>query len=154
MRSRQRRLAGLALAGVIFGADQWLKYCVSTNMELGESIVLLGPLRLTYVHNTGAAFSLLAGNTALLAAFSAFILGGIGWLIFKAGPQDIKMTLTLAALAGGASGNLYDRAVHRYVVDYLDVGFWPVFNLADIAIVFACGLLVWQVWQKERGSGG
>lgn len=144
----------LIAALVVFGADRWLKNYIVETMELGQSLPLLGPLRLTYVHNTGAAFSLLVGKPLLLAAFSAVVLLGIAWYLYKLGAKDPNISLTLAILAGGAAGNLYDRLIHNYVVDYLDVGFWPVFNLADTAIVLACAALVIQVWRKERASSG
>jgi signal peptidase II len=144
----------LIAALVVFGADRWLKNVIVESMELGQSMPLLGPLRLTYVHNTGAAFSLLAGNPLLLAGFSLLVLVGIIVYMFKLGGNEPKITLTLAILAGGAAGNLYDRVMHSYVVDYLDIGFWPVFNLADVAIVLSCAALVFQVWYKERASSG
>lgn len=149
----KRRTVLFIAAGLAFSvlcADQLLKLLTVKSMALGDSITILGPIRLTYVHNTGAAFSIMTGKPMLLAVFSLAVLAGIAYYIFKLSQDETKIPFILAVLAGGAAGNLLDRLRQGYVVDYIDIGFWPVFNLADIAIVVSCFALVFFVWQKER----
>lgn len=104
-------------------------------MFLGESIPQEGIVRLTYVANRGGAFGLFANQTFLLA-LTAFI-GIVVILLYYRCPlfQNPLLEMGLSLQLGGAIGNLVDRVRFGYVVDFVDLGWWPVFNLADSAIV-------------------
>lgn len=99
---------------------------------------------LQYVRNTGAAFGLLQGNAELLAALSVVVVVGLVWLIFAEMTSDLWKVLASGLLLGGAIGNLIERVRDGYVTDYIAVGPWPRFNLADSAITLAVSIFV--VW--------
>lgn len=122
--------------------DQVVKAFVSSKMILNQSVILIkNLLSLTLVHNIGAAFSLFSGNQYVLisVAIAAILL-----LILYIRAQDLideVDTFTYALLFGGIMGNLIDRIVHGYVIDYISFNFgsyyFPVFNIADICIVLS-----------------
>ncbi len=129
------------LAGGVLLLDRLSKYLVAQLLSPGESFPLTGFLSLTRVHNPGGAFGVLAGGGRLFVVISAGValwLGvGLwrGWLPGR--PARLGGTLLLA----GAAGNLIDRLAYGYVVDFLDLGWFPVFNLADAAVVVGAALL-------------
>ncbi|MBE0481797.1 MAG: signal peptidase II [Dehalococcoidia bacterium] len=115
--------------------DQVSKFLIRHFMTPGESIPAEGLFRITYTTNTGGAFGLFANHTFLLAAIAV-----IGIIIFAVYLKSIPLHLGwlkvgLGLSLGGAIGNLVDRLRIGEVTDFIDLGFWPVFNLADSAIV-------------------
>lgn len=132
------------IVGILFIAmivlDQVTKAIVRDGMFLGQSIPVLGNfLRLTYVENPGIAFGIRVGNSNLFTFLS--IIASIGIIVYLVThwkePMGIKAGLAL--ILGGAFGNLIDRIRFQQVVDFIDVGIrnvrWPVFNVADSAVV-------------------
>ena len=123
----------LLLAACIAG-DQLLKYWVVRHLEIGQSAAFLpGLVRLTRLHNTGAAWGSFSGSTALLTAVTAVLLVAVAWLVLK---KVIRHPLGLCAamlVLGGGIGNMIDRICRGYVVDMFDLEFmsYPIFNLAD-----------------------
>ncbi len=129
----------------MLAADQVTKILLVRAMTPGASLPLLPPfLHLTYVQNTGAAFGFGRGHPLLFIVFSLIV---IGWLI-----RELLRPIPLPRLAlwgcalvlGGAAGNLIDRLQLGYVVDFIDLRVWPVFNVGDSAITIGVALLVWQ----------
>ncbi|MGB9612827.1 MAG: signal peptidase II [Candidatus Margulisiibacteriota bacterium] len=115
--------------------DQLIKILVHQKMFLGQSSPLLGNiLRLTYVRNTGAAFSLLVGFSPYLMIVGLVISLIVIYIHYRVPANDTFLQVALAFILGGSLGNLVDRVLRGYVIDYLDLTFWPVFNLADIMI--------------------
>lgn len=144
-------LKHLATGFSIIMADQLSKLYINGNFVEGESIPLIKSLLyLTLVRNPGAAFGLLANQKWLL------IIVGIGalsvtwiWrhqLSKRSGLVRWGVTLALA----GAMGNLIDRIRLGAVIDFIDLTFWPIFNIADIAIVCGIALLFWEVLMDGR----
>ncbi len=147
-------LAG-ALCALVVGADQAAKAIAEANLTVGEKVDLLGPLGLTLTHNRGVAFGLAGGAGAPLVLLALVALGVVGYL-FARDPTRPWMWVATGLLAGGAIGNLVDRVAADAVTDYIDIGSWPAFNLADIAITFGIVLLVLlylREAEKEPGSG-
>lgn len=135
-------VAALFIAAVIFVADQFLKLLVESSMYLQESIpVIEGALHLTYIENSGGAFGLLAGSQIILMLGSAVALAVVTWMLLSQ-PPTRTMVLGGGLVLGGAAGNLLDRVASGGVTDYLDLRVWPIFNLADVAIVCGVALLV------------
>jgi signal peptidase II len=144
---RIARLPETVLFFGILGLDRATKVIVAQGMHLYQSIPIIpGFFHLTYLRNTGGAFSLLAGwdsplRRAFFIAVSLFALGVMAWIYRKVRAGGLGSRLALAAIAAGALGNLYDRALFGEVVDFLDVfvgaHHWPAFNAADSAI--SCG---------------
>lgn len=123
-------------------ADRLSKLAVMKHMTEFQSIsVIPHVLWLTYVHNTGAAFSLFQRGTAILAAISAMVVVAVVWASRHPLTSGRWFRVGLGLVLGGALGNLYDRLFYRSVVDFLDVRVWPVFNVADSSIVVG-GILV------------
>lgn len=131
--------------------DQGTKWFVRTGMDLNSTIpVIEGIFSLTYIQNTGAAFSILQGKTLFLAGMQILVIVTI-FIYATVKRKSLHWTLmtSLAMIVGGGIGNLIDRMVHGYVVDFFDVHFWPIFNVADISVCVGCGFLVLYVFFIE-----
>ncbi len=133
-------LAGILCAVVVAG-DQAIKERVEAQLVPGEVVDVIGPLKLTLAHNTGVAFGLAGGAGVGLVLLTVGALAVIGYL-FSRKPERLGMWVAVGLLAGGALGNLVDRIRADAVTDYVDVGSWPPFNLADVAITCGVVLLV------------
>jgi signal peptidase II len=130
----------------ILAFDQFLKTLVHRSMGVGQSLPFLGKIiKLTYVRNTGAAFSLFPGYSFYLLLISLLAVGVIIYFHRHISHKDYFLQVALAFILGGSLGNLVDRFSRGYVVDYIDFGFWPVFNLADIMINVGVVLLAYRL---------
>lgn len=131
--------------------DQILKFLVRITMELNQSIPVWNQvLHLTYIKNYGAAFSMLQNQRLLLlVTTSILILGMFCYLARKYRTLHPCMKLSMSLIIGGGIGNLIDRALLHYVVDYIDFRVFPVFNAADIAVTVGCGLLILYIMVLE-----
>jgi len=138
--ARAWSLAGI-LCAVIVAGDQAAKARIEADLIPGEVVDVLGPLKLTLAHNTGVAFGLAGGAGIGLVAATLGALALIGYL-FSRKPERPWMWVAVGLLAGGALGNLVDRIRADAVTDYVDIGSWPPFNLADVAITSGVLLLV------------
>ena len=140
-------------------ADQYTKYLVSSNMTENQTIALFpGVFDLTYVRNTGAAFGMLAGKQTLLAIVTGIMLTALTVYAISQRKKIPKLeTISLALIVGGGLGNLITRLLYKYVIDFFNFYFWPVFNVADICICVGCALLMLSVLilepRKEKRSG-
>lgn len=140
-------------AFLIAAADQLVKFLVHKNLLLGQSLPLVGKfLSLTYVRNTGAAFSLFVGFSSYLAVIGALVSLVVIYLHYKLPAKNHLEQFSLAIILGGSLGNLIDRIFRHYVIDYIDVGFWPVFNLADTMINVGVFLLVIKTLTQYNSS--
>ncbi len=133
----------LQLAAIVFLLDQLTKFLVRAYLPFGYSFPFDGLFRITHVHNTGSAFGILQGqNTPLIFVSVIGIL--VLALIYRSQPRPTNLLrLSLGLQIGGALGNLLDRLRLGWVTDFIDVGAWPVFNLADASIVTGLVLLGW-----------
>ena len=133
----------LQLAAIIFLMDQFTKFLVRELLPFGYSYPFDGFFRITHTHNTGSAFGILQGqNTPLI--FVSFVGIFVLVMIYRSQPRATNLLRTSLALQiGGAFGNLLDRLRLGSVTDFIDVGAWPVFNLADASIVTGLILLGW-----------
>jgi len=138
--ARAWSLAGILCAAIV-AADQAAKARIEADLVPGEVVDVLGPLKLTLAHNTGVAFGLAGGAGIGLVVVTLGALALIGYL-FSRKPDRPGMWVAVGLLAGGALGNLVDRIRADAVTDYVDIGSWPPFNLADVAITSGVLLLV------------
>jgi signal peptidase II len=155
MTKNSTRAAYLLMALVVVLLDRWTKHTVAQRIALYSHIQIIpGFFRLTHTENTGAAFSLFADSTApwktgLLIAFSLVALAVVSVLLWKNDHAQFVTGIGLSLIMGGALGNLWDRLTSGRVVDFLLFYYrryqWPVFNLADSAIVIGAGLLVIEI---------
>lgn len=155
--SEKRELTGwLSLAGLIIVLDQISKLWISSHFIYGESLRVTAFFNLVLAHNTGAAFSFLndAGGWQRWM-FSAIAIVAAVWIV-RLLRQHAQQTLFCAALTlvlGGALGNLIDRVVYGYVVDFIDIYYidwhFPAFNVADSAISVGAALLLLDSFKKK-----
>ena len=126
------------LLAVCIGGDQLLKWWVTSHLDVGQSAPLLpGIIRLTRLHNTGAAWSSFSGKTGLLAAVTIVLMAAVVYLVVKKIVRHpLGLTSAMLVLGGGA-GNMIDRLCRGYVVDMFDLTLfsYPVFNFADCCVV-------------------
>jgi signal peptidase II len=141
-------LAG-ALSGAVLLLDQALKAVVEGELVPGEQVDLLGPLGLTLAHNEGVAFGLAGGSALPLVAFAVLALGFVCFLLAR-NPTTPGMWVAVGLVAGGALGNLVDRLRAGEVTDYVEVGSWPPFNLADVAITVGVAVFALIFLREER----
>lgn len=132
------------IIAIIVALDQVTKYLIQANMQMGQSSAICGDLfYLTYIHNYGAAFSLLQNHTGLLIAFPSAVTLVVMVMMAKMRKKaHWTLLLSMALIAGGGVGNLIDRVAYGYVVDFFDFRIWPIFNVADIAVCCGCAFLV------------
>ena len=148
-----RRWNILLIALVIVVLDRVLKIWVAGTMLVGQSITVIPHvLWITYILNSGAAFSLLRHSTFLFVVVAFILLIGVGYVAWRVRDLTGRAIWGLGLLAGGAAGNLWDRLISGRVIDYIHVRFWAVFNLADSAIVVGMLLLVWEYWRRQDGE--
>ena len=157
-----RWMRWLALSAAVIALDLATKAWVSASFQLGESRELLPIFNLVLAHNTGAAFSFLAGAggwqrwlfTAITVVISVALVIGL-----RRNDTKPLIATAFALVLGGALGNLYDRLTLGYVVDFLDFHWgrahFPAFNVADSAITVGVALLLWDsVRPAQRTIGG
>lgn len=145
----------LRIALVTLLLDQATKLLVNFLLPEGESVVLLpGVLYFTHVRNYGAAFGLMNNRTGLFILVTVVAIAIIV-LAYRRLAADRRATLrwALALQFGGALGNLIDRLRAGYVTDFIDLRIWPVFNLADVAIVAGVFLLCWEMLRSAQEGG-
>ncbi|MEW4981928.1 MAG: signal peptidase II [Cycloclasticus sp.] len=148
----------LSLVVIVF--DQASKFWVVSHFELYESLRLLPSLNLTYVRNTGAAFSFLSSAGGWQRWFFV-VIALVATLVLSIWLARLKsserwMAVTLSLILGGAVGNLYDRISYAYVIDFIDVYYktwhWPVFNVADSAISVGVVMMLIDIFRAKDSS--
>ncbi|MGI6648082.1 MAG: signal peptidase II [Bacillota bacterium] len=137
------------IAAAALAADQIIKYLVQTHLIPWESLPIIpGILHLTYVRNPGAAFGMFANWTWVFVLVSLAVIGLLVFLYPRIANQGRLFQLALALEAGGATGNLIDRLRFGVVIDFIDFRIWPVFNIADMAIVTGAVLLAYTILKQ------
>jgi len=150
-RRQPRFLVYLLVFLAVLVVDQATKAVVRV-LAVGESIqVVPGVLWLTHAQNTGASFSMLTGSNILLLWFSLFVLGLLLYWHDQFTTVVEKTCYTL--IFAGLVGNLTDRVLFGAVTDFFDLGWWPVFNIADSALVAGVlGLVAYELFRKKRAQ--
>jgi signal peptidase II len=145
-------------AVLVLGCDQLIKYLVVRHLAGRPPVRLIGDfLELRYATNSGGAFSLLTGAPVFFALMAIVVIAGI--LYASRHARGLPIAVALGLLLGGAVGNLLDRLLRGdhplrgEVVDFIKVGPWPLFNLADSCIVIGGILLALLLGRPERGDG-
>ena len=128
----------------VFISDQITKYAVYKNMSLGESIPAEGIIRITYARNTGMAFSLFENFGIILLILSLIIASILIIYLFTIDKPRILIRVFSGLVIAGALGNILDRIRFGYVNDFIDVGWWPVFNIADSSITIAIAIYIFD----------
>jgi signal peptidase II len=143
-------VALLAVALAALFADQLTKHIVSSRLALGEEVAVLGPFSIHHVQNSGIAFGLFASATS----FVIFLTGiAVAWMLLffaRSGARHPILPVGLGLVIGGSGSNLVDRVRLGHVTDFLDLRFWPAFNLADTFIVVGVAVLLVTLVTTER----
>jgi len=137
----------------LLAADQFSKWFVASRMTQGESIPVIEPVfYITYVMNPGAAFGMLPYKTVFFVTVTVIVLLGIIFFARRIPATKVLLKTGLALQVGGAVGNLIDRLRFGQVVDFFDFRVWPVFNIADMGIVFGVGILFIELMRDDWGK--
>ena len=152
----------LGWSAVVFVLDQLTKHAVTANFQYLETRYVFSWFNLVLAHNTGAAFSFLASASGWQREFfigvTLLISGVLLWML-RSNQGNRLLSLALALVLGGAAGNLYDRILHGYVIDFVQwhvAGYyWPAFNIADSAICLGAALLIFDsIKQPQPDDAG
>ena len=133
--------------------DRIIKLVCLSNLDIGDGISIIDNISsITLVTNTGAAFSLFSSNTLFLIILSFIVIGIIYFFFIKDQKLSNFMQITYGILLGGIIGNLIDRIIYGYVIDYLNFSFinFPVFNFADICIVISIIILIINILKGDK----
>ena len=149
--ARPRHWAALgAIAAAAIVADQLTKHVVASQLWLDENVKVLGPFSIHHVQNSGIAFGLFAQATGVVIVLT---LVAIGWMIVyfsRSGARHPLLPVAVGLLIGGSISNLADRIRLGHVTDFLDLRYWPAFNLADSFIVIGVAILLGALVSADR----
>jgi signal peptidase II len=132
-------LGSIALAAI--AADQLTKQVVASALAFGESVHIAGPFSIHHVRNSGIAFGLFSDATSIVIVLTALAVAWMVLFFARSGQRHPVLPVALGFVLGGSSSNLLDRIRLGHVTDFLDIRYWPAFNLADTFIVVGVAIL-------------
>ena len=144
------------IAAIIVGFDQWTKWLVRTHISPGESwlpasLQWLSPYaRIVHWYNRGAAFGMFQEGNMVFTVLAFVVVVAIIYYYPQISSVDWPLRLAMSMQMGGAIGNLVDRLTIGHVTDFISIGKFPVFNIADSSISIGCVVLLLGVWWQER----
>ena len=144
------------IAAFIVALDQWTKWLVRTNIPAGESwlpdsLLWLSPYaRIVHWYNRGAAFGMFQQGNMVFTVLAFIVIAAIIYYYPQISTADWPLRLAMSMQLGGALGNLIDRIKIGHVTDFISIGTFPVFNIADSSISVGCVVLLLGVWWQER----
>jgi signal peptidase II len=151
-------LSLIGVAGTIIALDQWTKWLVRENIEFGaqwlpEGLSWLSPYaRIVHWYNSGAAFGMFQNGNLVFTILAFLVIGAIIYYYPQVESDDWTLKLAMGMQLAGAAGNLMDRLMRGKVTDFISVGVFPVFNVADASITVGVVVLLLGVWAKERSD--
>ena len=152
MPERSDAVTLIAITSSVVVTDQLTKFLLTSAIDtgrMGSQVGLVdGWLTLEYTENRGAAFGLFSGLELILASASVAILATLLWSFFRQARPPSRQTVATGAIVGGALGNLIDRVRLGHVIDFVSVGPWPNFNVADSAITIGVLVLAWGMTRQ------
>jgi signal peptidase II len=146
------------IAGIIIGLDQWTKALVRANIPLAGDwlpgwLAWLKPYaRIRYWYNSGAAFGFFQNGNTIFSILAIIVDGFIIYYFPRASRKDWWLRLAMAMQFAGATGNLIDRVIFHHVTDFISVGNFAVFNVADSSISVGVAVLILGIWLKEQAD--
>jgi len=143
-------LAAVALAGL--GADQLTKAIVTSRLDLNDEVHVLGPFSIHHVTNPVIAFGLFASATPILVLLTSLAVAWMLYFFARSGSRHPVLPVALGLVIGGSVSNLVDRVRLGHVTDFLDLRYWPAFNLADTFIVVGVAALLLALVASDRNS--
>jgi len=139
-----------AIAAAAVTADQLTKHVVASELVLDEDVNVVGPFSIHHVQNSGIAFGLFASATGFVILLT---LVAVAWMLvyfYRSGARHPLLPIAVGLLIGGSLSNLTDRVRLGYVTDFLDLRYWPAFNLADSFIVVGVAILLGALVAADR----
>lgn len=141
----------ILIASLVIIIDRLAKFLVFNNLFERQSIEVIPKIfHLTLVLNTGAAFGLFRDKNQFFIVTSFIVIALILLYVWLGRCRDLVMLSALGLILGGAIGNLVDRMIFGYIIDFLDFRVWPVFNIADSSITTGAGLLILRIFFNKR----
>jgi len=146
----------IGVAGVIIALDQWTKWLVRENIAFGSQWLPAGwewlspYARIVHWYNSGAAFGMFQNGNLVFTILAFIVIGAIIYYYPQVEANDWTLKLAMGLQLAGAAGNLIDRLMMGKVTDFISVGVFPVFNVADASISIGVVVLLLGVWIKER----
>jgi signal peptidase II len=138
------------VAAITLLLDQVTKAVARASIPAAGIPLLPGVFDLTLVRNSGGAFGVMSGRQLLFIVTTVVVLGGVAAVWIRYRPRELYVATALGLVVGGALGNLVDRVLAGQVTDFLYVHLWPVFNVADSAVVVGVGVLVvWLLFKPD-----
>ncbi len=144
------------ITGISVALDQWTKWWARANIEFGgqwlpDWLAWLGPYaRFVHWYNSGAAFGMFQNGNLVFTILAFVVIGAILYYYPRVENSDWTLRLAMGLQLGGALGNLIDRLMMGKVTDFISIGAFPVFNIADASISVGVAVLLLGVWLKER----
>lgn len=146
IKRRKKFTINILLFFIVFLFDQITKFYATSYLETGKSVSIFGGiLDLTLVKNTGGVFGIFQGLNNFYIFLSIIFLIFIGIYYKKFSQEKLLLEIGLIVIIAGAVGNLLDRIRYGYVIDFIDIKVWPVFNFADVGIVCGCMLILYSL---------
>jgi signal peptidase II len=148
----------IGLGGVIIALDQWTKWLVRTRLPfqatwLPDGLNWLSPYaRIVHWYNSGAAFGSFQNGNLVFTVLAILVIAAILYYYPRIEASDWSLRLAMCFQFGGAGGNLVDRLMMGRVTDFISIGTFPVFNVADSSITVGVMILLLGVWLKERAE--
>jgi signal peptidase II len=146
----------IGVAGTVIALDQWTKWLVRTNIEFGAQwlpagLEWLSPYaRIVHWYNSGAAFGMFQNGNLVFTILAFIVIAAIIYYYPQVEAEDWTLKLAMGLQLAGAAGNLIDRLMVGKVTDFISIGVFPVFNIADSSITVGVIVLLLGVWFKER----
>jgi len=146
------------VAGVSIALDQWTKWWVRENIEFGgqwlpDGLMWLSPYaRIVHWYNSGAAFGMFQNGNLVFTILAFIVIGAILYYYPSVEAEDWTLKFAMGLQLGGAAGNLIDRLIMGKVTDFISIGIFPVFNIADASISVGVVVLLLGIWLKERAE--
>jgi signal peptidase II len=148
----------LSIAGIIVALDQWTKWLVRVNLPFQATwlpgwLNWLSPYaRIVHWSNSGAAFGMFQNGNLIFTTLAFIVIGAILYYFPYVEVNDWTLKLAMGLQLGGAAGNLVDRLMVGKVTDFISIGTFPVFNVADSSISVGVAVLLLGIWIKERND--
>lgn len=148
----------LGVSAVSITLDQWTKWWVRENVEYGgqwlpEWLSWLSPYaRIVHWYNSGAAFGIFQNGNLVFTILAFIVIGAIVYYFPRVEDESWLLKFAMGLQLGGAVGNLIDRLLMQKVTDFISIGAFPVFNIADASISVGVAVLLFDVWLKERAE--
>jgi signal peptidase II len=145
-------IALVAVAVAAVAADQLTKHIVSSKLALDEEVDVIGPFSIHHVQNSGIAFGLFASATAIVILLTGIAIAWMLVFFARSGARHPVLPVALGLVIGGSVSNLVDRVRLGHVTDFLDLRYWPAFNLADSFIVIGVAILLLALVAADRAA--